>query len=337
MENNILCGLNFEEIREITGEELPGKHTLSITNGIYKKGINYLRDIPGIPKKMRLLDGHSSAGITGPYASETSSDGTVKYLFISDGKRFESVFLPEKKRNTVCVSTQSGCRMGCPICVTGKYGFHGNLTAGEIVSQVVSLPAASIITHVVFMGMGEPMDNLENVLKACEILTAEWGMALSRRNITVSSVGITPGIKKFLAESECNLTVSLFSPFPDERRTTIPSERKYPVIEIIDLLKSYPVSKKRRFSLAYVMIEGINDSDNHLDALKKLLAGSGVRVNLLPYHSFPGDTNKPCKEERMNYFKHNLVTSGISASVRKSRGSDISAACGLLASDYKAT
>jgi 23S rRNA (adenine2503-C2)-methyltransferase len=221
--------------------------------------------------------------------------------------------------------------MGCLFCVTGRYGFHGNLSAGEIVNQVISIPDKSKITHIVFMGMGEPMDNLENVLKACRILTAEWGLAISHRNITVSTVGITPGIKIFLGSSECNLTLSLHSPFPEERKLIVPAEMRYPVYEIINIMKNYPIKKKRRLSVAYVMINQLNDSDNHLEGLKSLLKGSGIRVNLLPFHMVPGDKNTSSSAERIQFFKHNLVVSGISASVRRSRGIDVSAACGLLA------
>lgn len=334
MERHILCGLNSREISEyITGEEFPGRHALRIANSIYKNGITSFEEIPGIPKCLKThLNSVASIGIIAPYASEKSSDGTIKYLFTSDGRKFETVFIPERKRNTVCVSSQSGCRMGCHFCVTGKYGFHGNLTAGEIISQVLGIPEARSITHVVFMGMGEPMDNLESVLKACEILTSEWGIALGRKNITVSSVGLTPGIRKFLHASECNLAVSLFSPFSDERLSIVPAENKFPVHEVIDLLKSFPVVKKRRLSLTYVMIKGFNDSGAHLESLRSLIGDSGLRINLLPYHSIPDDPRESSSPERMQYFKHHLVTSGISASVRESRGSDISAACGLLAS-----
>jgi 23S rRNA (adenine2503-C2)-methyltransferase len=206
--------------------------------------------------------------------------------------------------------------MGCPFCATGRYGFHGNLSTGEIVNQVLSIADSIKITHVVFMGMGEPLDNLENVLKACEILTSEWGMALSPRNITISTVGITPGILKFLECSDCNLTVSLYSPFTEERKLVVPVENKYPVNEIIGIMKNYPIKKKRRLSLAYVMLRGLNDTDFHLEGLKTLLKNSSIRVNLLPYHKLTDDSN----------------TSGVSASIRKSRGTDISAACGLLAS-----
>ncbi len=244
-------------------------------------------------------------------------------------KRFISLI---KNRDTICVSTQSGCRMGCPFCVTARYGFHGDLDTCDIISQILGIPTAGKVTHVVFMGMGEPLDNLENVLKACEILSAEWGMALSPRNITVSTVGITPAIIPFLEKTGCNLTLSLFSPFPEERIKVVPAENKYPAIEIIEIMKGFPLKKKRRLSVAYVMISNVNDTDRHLEGLKKMLKGSGIRVNLLPYHSVQGDENVSSAEERMMYFKHNLVISGISASIRRSRGADISAACGLLAS-----
>jgi 23S rRNA (adenine2503-C2)-methyltransferase len=225
--------------------------------------------------------------------------------------------------------------MGCPFCVTGKYGFRGNLSVQDIINQVISIPESGTITHVVFMGMGEPMDNIDNVLKACNILSAEWGLAISQRNITVSTVGITAGVEIFLTHSNCNLTLSLYSPFPEERYRAVPAEKKYPAGQIIDMMKNYPVLKKRRMSIAYVMISGINDTDRHLEGLISLLRQSKIRINLLPYHSIPDDENASSSVERMQHFKHQLVISGISASIRKSRGSDISAACGLLASGLK--
>jgi 23S rRNA (adenine2503-C2)-methyltransferase len=225
--------------------------------------------------------------------------------------------------------------MGCPFCVSGSYGFHGNLTAGEIINQIVSIPHADIITHVVFMGMGEPLDNIENVLKACEILTAQWGFALSPRNVTVSTVGITPGIELFLRSTDCNLTLSLHSPFAAERKHMVPAENKYPSADIIRILKEAKLKKGRRLTVAYVMINGLNDTLSHLEELILMLRGSAIRVNLLPYHAVNDDTRVSSSPEKMQYFKHNLIISGISASVRKSRGSDISAACGLLAAGLK--
>ncbi len=333
-----ICGLTADEIFcIIEASGFTTRHSLQIANSIYKRRTVDFSEIPEIPKLLlKFLDTNALMGIFPPVTSQVSSDKTVKYLFRSDtGKEFETVYIPDGKRNTVCVSTQSGCRMGCTFCVTSKYGFAGNLSAGEIVNQVISIPDAEKVTHVVFMGMGEPMDNLSNVLKACGILTSQWGLSLSPRNITVSTVGITHGIIKFLESSSCNLTLSLHSPFSEERKSMIPAEKKYPVNEIINILKNYPLKKNRRISVAYVMIKNLNDSDKHLEGLKSMLRGSAVRVNLLPYHGVPGDNNVASSSETMIRFKHNLVISGISASIRKSRGADISAACGLLATGMK--
>jgi 23S rRNA (adenine2503-C2)-methyltransferase len=330
-----LCGLTANEIFDLIRHSgFTINHAVAISNDVYKKGITDISKIGKIPKKLKdELNTIANTGIFMPAASELSADKTVKYLYRTEsGKEFETVYIPENKRNTVCVSSQSGCRMGCQFCATGRYGFHGNLSAGEIVNQVISIPHESKVTHVVFMGMGEPMDNLENVMKACRILTSEWGPAISSRNITVSTVGITPAIEEFLASSECNLTLSIHSPFPLERKRVVPAEIKYPVHEIIRILKNYPLKKKRRLTLAYVMIKGLNDTDLHLAELKALLKGSRIRINLLPYHMLPDDQNSPSTTERIHFFKHELVVSGISASIRKSRGIDISAACGLLAS-----
>jgi 23S rRNA (adenine2503-C2)-methyltransferase len=338
MEKTILCGLTADEILEYIGSSVYTlNHSIQLTTSIYKKRIQEFSGMPKIPKMLKkYLEYNALTGIIPPVGSQVSTDGSVKYLFRTDsGKEFETVFIPDGRRNTVCVSTQSGCRMGCPFCVTSSYGFAGNLTAGEIVSQVISIPYAEVVTHVVFMGMGEPMDNIDNVLRACDILTAEWGLSVSPRNITVSTVGITPGVVKFLENSSCNLTVSLHSPFTNERKLIIPAERKYPMQEIIRILKEFPLKKNRRISVAYVMIKSLNDTDLHLNALKELVGGSEIRVNLLPYNMVPEDSNVSSTQERMQYFKHNLVISGISASVRKSRGADIFAACGLLATGLR--
>jgi len=334
----ILCGLTVEEIfRLIEPSGFSLSHALAISNSIYKHGATRFSQIKGISKNLKnQLESEAIIGALTKNESEISIDNTVKYLFrTDDGKEFETVYIPDNKRTTVCVSTQAGCRMGCLYCATGRYGFHGNLTAGEIVSQVINIPHAKKVTHVVFMGMGEPMDNLDEVLKACNILTSEWGVALSPRNITVSTVGIKPAVKEFLNRSSCNLTISLFSPFPEERKRVAPVEIRYPVSDIIDLMKSYPKKKSRRFTLAYIMISNLNDTDHHLKALKNLLRGSQIRVNLLPYHIVADDQKVPSSDDRMLYFKHNLVNAGVSASIRKSRGVDISAACGLLAGGFR--
>jgi 23S rRNA (adenine2503-C2)-methyltransferase len=333
-----LCGHTAEEIFDlISSSGYTRAHALAISNSIYKKKTFEFSSIPGIPGKLKEeLSEMAITGITRPAASEISSDSSIKYLFRSDdGKEYETVFIPEIKRHTVCVSTQSGCRMRCSFCATGRYGFNGNLTAGEIVNQLLSLPDSQKITHVVFMGMGEPMDNLDNVLKACNIITAEWGLALSPRNVTVSTVGITPAVNRFLKVSTCNLTLSLHTPFSAERERIVPVEKRYPVRAILDLMKGHPLKKKRRLSIAYIMISDFNDSDTHLAELILMLKNSGIRINLLPYHNTANNNFISSTEERIQFFKHCLVMSGISASIRKSRGADISAACGLLAAELK--
>jgi 23S rRNA (adenine2503-C2)-methyltransferase len=338
MVKKVLCGLTADEIFDLIRPlNFTSSHAISISNSIYKKGILNISEIVKIPYRLKEeLYNIAATGIYLPLASEVSADKSVKYMFRTEnGKEFETVYIPDNKRNTVCVSTQSGCRMGCSFCITGRYGFRGNLTAGEIVNQILAIPQAGKVTHIVFMGMGEPMDNLENVLKACSIITAEWGLAISSRNITVSTVGIMPGVEQFLQKSDCNLTLSLYSPFRAERREIIPVENKFPVHNIIEMMKNFPLKKRRRLSLAYIMIKNLNDTDSHLEELKSILKGSKIRVNLLPYH--PGNSDKNCSSpaERMQFFKHNLIISGISASIRKSRGADISAACGLLAAGLK--
>ena len=335
MNRKSLCGLTPDEIVHFSGTDV--SHAIAIANCLYKKKITGIDQIGNLSKQLKQhLNKVFFPGIFEPVTFKKSSDGTVKYLFRNgNGLVYETVFLTDGKRVTVCVSTQSGCRMKCPFCVTGKYGFHGNLSVQDIINQVISLPESGKVTHVVFMGMGEPMDNLENVIKACHIFTAEWGLALSRRHITVSTVGITPGIEKFLEHSECNLTFSLHSPFADERKMVIPAEKKFPANEIISIMKGFPIKKKRRLSVAYVMIREVNDTGKHLEGLKALLQESKIRINLLKYHPSSGDKNSSSSPERMLYFKHELVTSGISASIRKSRGEDISAACGLLAAGLK--
>jgi len=300
---------------------------------IYKRSIGSFDMINDIPRDvLSQLDENFTTGLSAPISSSVSSDGSVKYLFqTGSGMLHEAVYLPEGKRHTVCISVQAGCRMGCRFCATGQNGWNGNLTAGEIVNQVISLPHN--VTHVVMMGMGEPGDNIDEVIKACAVLTAEWGLAVGRSKVTVSTVGVLPSVARLLNETDCNVTLSLHSPFPAERRAVIPAEARWPFEKTLGLMKSFSTRRNRRFTVAYVMIRGVNDSDAHLEALKMLLSGTGIRVNLLPYHAITGDSNVSSDAATMLRFKHLLVTSGIGASVRKSRGSDIAAACGMLAAN----
>lgn len=333
-----ICGMTPDDIGTLLAKVgADGKYAEVIASDFYRRGISDFERMDNIPRSVRNnLSTLATTGMFVPADHQTSSDRSVKYLFrTEDGREFETVLIPDLKRMTVCLSTQSGCRMGCPFCVTGRYGFRGNLSAGEIVNQILSIPESRSVTHVVFMGMGEPLDNLNEVLKACRILTSQWGLALSPGNITISTVGITRGVRRFLNESDCNLTLSLFSPFSFERQSVIPAEKANNAREIIGMMKEHTGRKKRRFTIAYVMINGINDTDYHLKELAEMLRGTSIRVNLLPYHPTGDDKFISSDTSRMNFFRHELFLAGISASVRRSRGADISAACGLLATGLK--
>ena len=332
MNETRIAGSDLKEIEEFLGSlEIDTRYSRRLLYWVYRRGIHSFSEINDIPSKaLHILTEKATTGLSAPIASESSSDGSVKYLFTTPGGlTHETVYLPDGKRHTVCVSVQSGCRMGCRFCATGKNGWGGNLTAGDIVNQVISIQHD--VTHIVMMGMGEPGDNISEVIRACRILTSEWGLAAGRSRVTVSTVGVTPSVMRLLEETQCNITLSLHSPFPEERREVIPAEARWPFAETLALLKEYDNRRKRRFTVAYVMIRDKNDSDRHLEELKRLIAGSGIRVNLLPYHPLEGDDARSSGTEVMMKFKHELVTSGIGASVRKSRGSDIDAACGMLA------
>jgi len=321
-----LAGL--EHLLAIKG--LDPRYARRILYWIFRRGIRSFTEINDIPKNvLSVLPESFATGLSSPVSSAVSADGSVKYLFRTDeGLLHETVYLPEGNRKTVCVSVQSGCRMGCRFCATGLNGWRGNLTAGEIVNQVVSLPHD--VSHVVMMGMGEPGDNIEEVIKAYNIFTAEWGLAIGRNRVTVSTVGVTPAVKRLSEETECNLTLSLYSPFSEERREVMPAESAWPFKETLALMKTFKAGRYRRLTVAYVMIRGKNDTERHLEELKRLLDGTKIRVNLLPYHQLENDSDCSSDAEAMMRFKHLLVTSGIGASVRKSRGGDIAAACGML-------
>lgn len=331
-----LAGMSLTETEDLLEHYgIERRYARRILYWIYKKGItafSEINDIPGVV--LSALSVSFSTGLSKPVSEVVSADGTVRYLFTTDeGLLHESVYIPDGRRETLCISVQSGCRMGCSFCATGQNGWRGNLSAGEIVNQVVSLPHK--VTHVVLMGMGEPGDNIDEVLKALRVLTAEWGLATGKRRVTVSTVGITPAVKRLLDETECNITLSLYSPFTEERMEAIPAEKAWPYAETLNLIKTKITGRDRRFTVAYVMIKGKNDTDKHLDELKRLLSGTGIRVNLLPYHNTGTDSDRSADSATMMRFKHHLVTSGVGASVRKSRGLDIEAACGMLAAGLR--
>ena len=246
-------------------------------------------------------------------------------------KYVEAVFIPDGDRGTLCVSCQMGCKMGCRFCVTGQQGFHGNLSAAEILNQIFSIPEFYRLTNIVYMGMGEPMDNLDNVLRSTEVLTASWGLGWSPHRITVSSVGIVPGLRRFLDVSQCHVAVSLHNPFAAERLDIMPMQRVYPITDVVALLRQYDWSGQRRISFEYTMFSGLNDDLRHAAELVRLLKGLYCRVNLIRFHASPDTPFKTSSAQAMERFKEYLNSHGITCTIRASRGEDIMAACGLLA------
>ncbi len=315
-----------------------------VAQWLYQKQIFSFDDMTNVSKKVRLLLSENfSLGRQRPVDSAESKDGTVKYLYQTDaGYYIESVFIPEKDRATLCVSSQVGCKMGCKFCMTGRQGFKANLTAGDILNQIYSLPQFDKLTNIVFMGQGEPFDNTDNVMKALEILTADYGLAWSPKRITVSTVGLIPGMRRFLDESKCNLAVSLHFAFAQDRATYMPAQRPYPIEDVVELLCQYDFCRnhteedpregnhQRRLSFEYILFDGINDKVHHFDRLAKLLKGLDCKVNLIPFHSIPDSQFKGVPADRMKRNRNYLTSKGLFATLRASRGQDIEAACGLL-------
>lgn len=270
-------------------------------------------------------------GAREPVGVTESSDLTRKYLYAAAPGRFvEAAFIPDGKRATLCLSVQAGCRMGCLFCMTGKQGFQGNLSAGEILNQYRSLPERERVTNVVYMGMGEPLDNLSNVLTSLEVLTSPWGYGLAPRRITVSTVGILPALEEFLERSQCHLAVSLHSPFEEERRRLMPVQKVHPLADVLATLRRVAVPRQRRVSFELVLFRDLNDTPRHARELVRILDGIRCRVNLIPFHPVPGTPFEPSSRERMEEFEAIVKARGITTTIRKSRGLDIAAACGLL-------
>jgi 23S rRNA (adenine2503-C2)-methyltransferase len=331
----MICLLG-KTLKEITGIVLKlngqGEYALAISHRIYKKDTSTLDDIVSIPLSFRkLLENSYCTGGYNPILVSESTDKTRKYLFEnSKAYRFESVYMPGTKRNTLCISTQSGCRMGCGFCLTGKIGFKGNLLAQDIVNQYLSIPERKEINRIVIMGMGEPFDNFREVKKAVEILTAEWGAAFGAANITLSSVGLLETLKAFLEDPFCNLAISLNNPFRDERNSIMPIESANPIAEAVNLIKAKPLKKPLRVSFEYVALSGVNTDERHAKAIAELLDGIRCHLNIICWNNHNGSTFKSPTEPELNAFIRCLNGYGVLASIRQSRGQDIGAACGQM-------
>lgn len=328
-----LYGLAFSELATIVKDEgLPAFTAKQIADWLYKKEISNISEMTNLSLKVReQLSEKFEFGLTPFTKVDVSFDGTKKYLFTTSNNKFvEAAYIPETERATLCVSTQAGCKMGCLFCMTGKQGFQGNLFTNEILNQFRSIPEFQTISNLVYMGMGEPFDNLDNVLSSLEILTSEWGYAWSPKRITVSSIGIIPAMITFLEKSNCNLAISLHNPFDDERRQIMPIQNVYPIQEVIAEIKKADLGRQQRISFEYIMFDGVNDTDRHIKALVKLLSGLKCRINLIRFHSIPLTPLKGTPEARIVEFRDALTSKGVFTTIRASRGQDIQAACGLL-------
>ena len=328
-----LLGMTLPELREVAKQMgMPVFTAKQMAEWLYRKQVTDIDGMTNISVKNRnLLKERYQVGCSAPVDCQRSVDGTAKYLYrTSEGGYVETVYIPDADRATLCVSSQVGCRMNCRFCMTGKQGFAGHLSVTDILNQIYSLPEREHLTNIVFMGQGEPFDNLDNVLKATTILTADEGYAWSPKRITVSTVGLRKGLKRFLDESECHLAISLHNPFHEQRAMLMPAEKSYGLQEMIDLLKTYDFTHQRRLSFEYIMFDGVNDTMEHARELLRLLNGMECRMNLIRFHAIPNVDLKGSPDEQILKFRNYLTTHGLFSTIRASRGQDIYAACGLL-------
>ena len=346
-EKKVLLGLSADELKAIVRDlGMPAFTTGQILKWLYQQHVTDIDEMTNLSKVNReRLKGHYVVGAMAPIDCQCSSDGTIKYLFpVRAGKTgdseksglfVETVYIPDGDRATLCVSCQVGCKMNCLFCQTGKQGFEGNLTAADILNQVYALPEREKLTNIVFMGQGEPMDNLDAVLRATQILTADYGYAWSPRRITVSSVGIKNKLRRFLNESECHVAISMHSPLHEQRLTLMPAEGQMKINEVVTLLKQYDFSHQRRCSFEYICFGGLNDTPAFAREIVRLLQGLDCRVNLIRFHEIPGVDLPGSDEKRMEMLRDYLTAHGVFTTIRASRGQDIFAACGLLSTAKK--
>lgn len=331
-----LLGRTLDELTELAKElDLPADVPWKVTRWLYRRGLSDISEMNDISKDSRARLSSRLLPCDFTYTRRlVSADGSIRYFFeTADGRNFESVYLPEGQRHTLCLSIQSGCRMGCRFCRTAKSGFHGDLSIHEIINQLFAIDERPLINHIVFMGMGEPMDNYGNLAKSIGIFTATYGFAIAHRNITVSTVGVNPGLQQFLQDSRSNLALSLHSPFEEERRSLIPAEKVYPFRDLLADMKNFKAGKRRRISVQYTLIGGVNDSEAHVNELVNLLEGTHIKVNLIAFNPFDGCGFNAPNPEMLNRFMDRLNSHGIHATIRRTRGTDIGAACGLLGSE----
>ena len=337
-EKKVLMGMTCSELKEaVRTLGMPAFTGGQIARWLYLQHVADIDAMTNISKQNReRLKEHYTVGAMPPLDCQRSKDGTVKYLFpTASGKFVETVFIPDGERGTLCVSCQVGCKMNCLFCQTGKQGWEGDLTAADILNQIYSLPERELLTNVVFMGQGEPMDNLDAVLRATAILTADDGYAWSPKRITVSSVGVKNKLKRFLDESQCHVAISMHTPLHEQRRQLMPAEGQMTIEEVVALLRQYDFTHQRRCSFEYICFGGLNDTMVHAREIVKLVEGLECRVNLIRFHPIPGVDLPGADEQRMERLRDYLTAHGVFTTIRASRGQDIFAACGLLSTAQK--
>ncbi len=333
-----LLGKTLDELKAVaTANGLPAFVGKQMADWIYHRHVRSIQEMTNLSKAAREKLAQSyTIGCIEPCDEQRSVDGTVKYLYPTQAGNFiETVFIPDGEHATLCVSSQVGCKMGCKFCMTGRQGFEGMLSATDILNQVYSLPERERLTNIVFMGQGEPFDNLDNVLRVTELLTAPYAYAWSPKRITVSSVGLKKGLQRFLRESQCHLAISLHNPFPMQRKEMIPAEKAFSLSEFIPMLKAEGWSHQRRLTFEYIVFQGMNDKKAHADELVRLLQGMECRINLIRFHHIPDSPFQGADEETMVWLRDYLTRHGITTTIRASRGQDIYAACGLLTTAKK--
>ena len=339
-----LIGLSLAELQEVCrAEGLPSYAAKQMMDWLYVHRVVSIDEMTNLSKVAReRLSARYETGICPPVEAVRSTDGTVKYLFKVNetasrrGEGFvEAVYIPDGERATLCVSSQVGCKMHCAFCMTGRQGWNGNLSAGDILNQVLALPESHSLTNIVVMGMGEPMDNLDEVLKALSLMTSTPGMGWSPRRITVSTVGIKGTLEHFIRESECHLAISLHAPTSEVRSSLMPAERMWSMTQMIELLRSYDWSGQRRLSFEYILFRGVNDAPSDARRLVRALEGLHCRVNLIRFHRIPDTDLDGVDEEAMIRFRDYLTQHGIISTIRASRGEDVMAACGMLSTARK--
>jgi len=333
-----LAELDLSELERLLKESgSDAFHARQLYRWIHRHGVTDFDRMTNLSKDLRgQLKARCTVGRPMVVSDQLSTDGTRKLVFeLGDGRRIESVFIPDTPAMTFCVSTQVGCAMACGFCLTGKMGLVRHLTAGEIVGQVVMLASATGLLeqpfNIVLMGMGEPLHNYDNTMKALRMLHAEEGLAISPRRITLSTVGIVPGLDRLAREPLMpNLAISLHATTEEQRTALVPPNAKYSLAAILDACRRFPLKRRSRITFEYVLLNGVNDTPEDARRLAKLLSGIKAKVNLIPLNAAPGIPFERPSDARVDRFAQILADRHLTVSVRKSRGRDIRAACGQL-------